>query len=224
MQFRNILLMSILISSGIGAEEISIPESANHEKGELFLRGSVTRGVYQGEISYDDGSKTTIREGISAYYIRQIGYTLFDNFIIVGETGTGAVSEPTVKANGIPIDSQVTRFNVVSLGAGVVWYLPGALGPFNLYVSPKLSSSQLHYYRILGNDVNGTGGTIRDDYKSKWGVGAGLALGIDFPISQTWHLGLCSNLSLDRPFAGKSSHINKIDFAYIGIGISLTYN
>ncbi|MBP7603366.1 MAG: hypothetical protein KBA15_05530 [Spirochaetes bacterium] len=155
--------------------ETSPPEKPGaHRHDGFFLRAQLGFGSgatviedYQGDDLETSGAATTFN--------LQIGYAIFDNFILFLENGASVMPESKLKHPSAISEAQKENDVAIStFGLGFSWYWM----PYNIYIAPVLSLSVTEY----------DGAMIKGD--SRGGSGLSLSIGKEWWVSANWGLGV----------------------------------
>lgn len=116
-----------------------------------------------------------------------IGGAPLDNLAIYGFTRGNTISQPTLEANGVAVQTtNDVSFSASILGAGVTYYLP-----WNIYLDAGIGIAVLS---LAYSDANGETTQIESDP----GVGLTLGVGKEWMVSDSWGLGAVFKLLSTR--------------------------
>lgn len=134
-----------------------------------------------------------------------IGGEVSQNLILAGHLYSKAISDPKASANGGSVTLNDTSWSMVGIGPQLTYYFM----PANVYLSGTIAATRLVV------SANGT------DANSDWGVGARLALGKEWWVSDDWGLGLAGLVSWS---SNKDQGAETISSWGLGLAFSATYN
>ena len=180
-----------------------------HQQSDFFLRIIYGMGWSESRLTQADSVQEVIKNGSSGYYTLQIGYTIFDNFILFGETGVVASNSPKAYINDVDTQKKIGRYNIPSIGFGATYYFM----PLNLYVSLQLRVPELHYYVHESTT-----------YLSSLGLGFGASVGWEWPFDRHWGAGVALQFAYDSPGLFKKDEYTLRENFYGGVSITATYN
>jgi outer membrane protein with beta-barrel domain len=150
--------------------------------------------------------------GLSGLAGLAIGGALNENFILAVHLIDGYVANPTVSAStGDSADTSDASLVLWGIGPELTYYF----APSNVYVTGTLAATRLSF-------------TVdRMTADTKWGVGARLAVGKEWWVSDHWGLGVAAHITLssneDSGAAAGGSTPTLTTWA-AGVAFSATYN
>ena len=137
-----------------------------------------------------------------------VGGAVAENLILAGHLYSNVISDPSVSfSNGGSASASDTTASMVGIGPELTYYFM----PVNVYLSGTVAATRLSL------KVNG------QDGDSEWGIGARLALGKEWWVSENWGLGLAGLVSWS---SNKDQGTNAPTISTWGLGVafSATYN
>lgn len=205
-----------------GGEAVDLPFESRREGGKtargkpgahrhdgFFLRAQL--GFGGGDTVIEDYAGDDLEtSGTATTFTLQIGYAIFDNFILFFENGASVM--PGSKLTHPLAITEAQKKNDVTIstfGLGVSWYWM----PYNIYIAPVLSLSVTKY----------DGAMLEGD--SRGGSGLSLSIGKEWWVSDNWGLGVALFI-----FGGGDTVKDQDGVKYdmsssvIGIMFTATYN
>jgi hypothetical protein len=139
-----------------------------------------------------------------------LGGIVARNLAIYGEVVTTMAAEPTREYGGRSMDMSSINVSLTGLGPGVVYYLE----PLNLYFSGTLALSNVTF-----SDSNDSSNS---EEVTDFGVGASLALGKEWWVSNNWGIGVSTMFHLASMKVKDTD--TRMTAAAISFLFSATYN
>lgn len=202
MRYPSIIAALLFTSTAASAQEYN-----EHVHDGFYLRLQVGGGYLRAAAS--DISPTVAVKGPSANINAEIGFALFNNFILYGKFYGAASPNPSIQVGDLSIDNAGDEWsqNFGAVGLGVTYYIM----PANIYLSGAISYTQLSI-------------SERNEKVAETDLGGGLHLGIgkEWWVSKNWGLGIGAELALGRiRDEGSSDNWNVTNVAIV---LSATYN
>lgn len=202
MRYPSIIAALLFTSTAASAQEYN-----EHVHDGFYLRLQVGGGYLRAAAS--DVSPTIAVKGPSANINAEIGFALFNNFILYGKFYGAASPNPSIQVGDLSMDNLGDEWsqNFGAVGLGVTYYIM----PANIYLSGAITYTQLSI-------------SERNEKVAETDLGGGLHLGIgkEWWVSKNWGLGIGAELALGRiRDEGSSDNWNVTNVAIV---LSATYN
>lgn len=180
-------------------------QGAPHQHDGFFLRPEL--GIaYMKSSASQLGNDYAVYGGAADLSIA-VGGAVAENLILAAHLYSTAASNPSVELNGLKASTSDTTSGLVGIGPQLTYYFM----PVNLYLSGTLALTR------LVAETNGV------ESKTDFGIGARLAVGKEWWVSDNWGLGLSAHLGLS---SNKDQGTDGARFGSwtSGVSFSATYN
>ncbi|NVJ01927.1 outer membrane beta-barrel protein [Myxococcus sp. AM009] len=202
MRYPSIIAALLFTATAANAQEYD-----EHVHDGFYLRLQVGGGHLRATAA--DFSPEVAVKGASANINAEIGFALFNNFILYGKLYGAGAPNPSIQVGDLSVDNANEEWsqNFGAVGLGVTYYFM----PANIYLSGAISYTQLSI-------------TEQGENVAETDLGGGLHLGIgkEWWVSKNWGLGIGAELALGR--IRDDSNNDNWNVTNVSIVLSATYN
>ena len=190
-----------------GQQWIILPDPTSHRHLGFFLRPDLGIGFMTTSQSTGTASGNMTLSGPAGVFGFVIGGAVAENVILGAHIYDGVVVNPTVSFSGQSGVTSNTALGLYGIGPEFTYYWM----PSNIYVSATLALTRMS---LTANGYSGD---------SSVGLGARLALGKEWWVSDHWGIGLAGHVSSSWNGSGDSSGTTLSTWAF-AVAFSATYN
>ncbi|RPI89855.1 MAG: hypothetical protein EHM32_12185 [Spirochaetales bacterium] len=197
-----------LVSHGAG-DAVASDKKGVHRHDGFFFRTQLGLGGGRTVIKDFNGDDFETK-GTATTLNLQIGYAIFENFVLFLENGVSVMPESKVKhISAVTKSDKKNDVAISTFGLGLSWYLM----PYNIHLSP------LFFFSVTEYD----GPVLKGD--SEGGGGLGLSIGKEWWVSDNWGLGVAFYIySGSDTVKDQSNKKYDMSSSVIGIMFTATYN
>ncbi|MCP3103743.1 porin family protein [Myxococcus sp. K15C18031901] len=181
-------------------------DAGKHTHDGFYLRGQFGLGYTRAEAADVD----LAIKGVSGSLDLELGYAVFNNFIIYGKLFGSSVTNPDLEIGDETIEggNADTSSNYLGAGAGITYYFM----PANFYITGAVVVNKL--------SITEDGDNIAE---TDSGVGLNLGLGKEWWVSDNWGIGIGAEVALGR-IRSKSNNGDDWNVAHFALLFTATYN